>query len=101
MLSKTFEIRDRATFIAAIATRIDDFDNPLVRRCGYLSPSVLLCRLDGTGRVASSHYDWGDRTMHVAHNYIEQHWDALSDRAVIDVEFILGETQEIKASEST
>lgn len=39
------------------------------------------------------------RTFVVAHEYIEVHWDELESGAVIDVEFILGETKEAKVSE--
>jgi hypothetical protein len=35
-----------------------------------------------------------------AHQYIEQHWRELKDGDVIDVEFILGETDVKKTSEA-
>lgn len=37
--------------------------------------------------------------MWIAHNWIEQHVDELVDGAVVDVEFILGETTTPKRSE--
>ena len=108
MKTKTFEIRDRGTFIPAIATRIapedwnddaNEKDRYLMRRAGYRSPLVLLGRIDG-GIVP--HYDiheWNDRTYHVAHGFIEKSWDALESGAVVDVQFILGETDAPKISE--
>ena len=51
--------------------------------------------------VAYDCYGWpsNPRTYQVAHNYIATHWSALSDGDVIDVEFILGETDTRKTSE--
>lgn len=39
------------------------------------------------------------RTFTVAHEYLVKHFDELESGAVIDVEFILGETKEAKVSE--
>jgi len=36
-----------------------------------------------------------------AHKYIKEHWDELRSGSVVDVEFILGESKEPKASERT
>jgi hypothetical protein len=105
MIIKTFEIRDSGTFIPAIAIRIDrcleanDKEALLISRAGYGDePLVLLTRLDG-GKSCYDPYDWGDRTWHVAHKYIADNWDFLRSGDVIDVEFILGETERIKLSE--
>jgi hypothetical protein len=51
--------------------------------------------------VAYDCYDWpsSPRTIRVAHNYIQDHWQALADGDVIDVEFILGERPTKKTSE--
>jgi hypothetical protein len=35
-----------------------------------------------------------------AHHWIIEHWDELKDSDVVDVEFILGETQQPKVSEA-
>ena len=35
----------------------------------------------------------------MAHHYIIEHWDKLRDGDVVDVSFILGETQQPKVSE--
>ena len=44
---------------------------------------------------------WGGRTYPVAHDWIINHWDELLDGDVVDVEFILGETDVRKQSERT
>lgn len=51
------------------------------------------------GRAHYDPYDWGDRTWQVAHDYIARHWDELVDGAVVDVEYVLGETAEPKHPE--
>ena len=56
------------------------------------------------GRATNDPYEWvargmGERTMPVAHNWIIEHFDALSDGDVADVQFILGETEKPKVSE--
>ena len=123
--TKLLEIRDRNTFIPAIAiemisrpllgdssvsslTQCDTTSDHearryLLRRAGYADderhPTILLTHLDG-GRVAQCDvYAWGDRTWKVAHHYIEQHWHDLKDGDVICVEHILGERATPKVSE--
>ena len=106
MKSKTFEIRDSATFIPVLAVKIDAFAEPepdhyLLRRAGYGgTPCVIVVKLEGGGGYYDP-YDWpgGTRTMTVAHEYITQQFDNLETGAVVDVEFILGETPTEKQSE--
>lgn len=104
MRTKILELRDKATFIPVVAVKMmPDAANEryLLRRAGYSTdgnPLVLLTRADG-GKSAYDPYDWGDRTFHTAHLYIEEHWNELEDGDVVDVEFILGETKERKLSE--
>ena len=111
---KLVEVRDRATFIAAIAVRLlvdpalrDDEQRVaseifLLRRAGYAleqvtmnngqEPYVLFGYLDGAGQ--SLHYDpygWASRTMANAHKWLIEHWDDFDSGGVLDVEFILGE----------
>lgn len=107
--TKAFEIRDRATLIPVIATRLqsaDEQENWLMRRAGFsgYDAHVILCRMDCPDCNRSATYDphgWGGgaRTLPVAHQYIWSNWDDLSSGSVIDVEFILNETQEAKTSE--
>lgn len=117
MITKCFEVRDRMTFVPVLAVQMVPLcdGHPLIvgggesvarhylmRRCGYPTEppySVLLCRLDGSGKVAVDPYDWGDRTFTAAHDHITENFDALPDGAVVDVEHILGETAQRKRSE--
>lgn len=104
---KLFEIRDKATFIPAIAIRLTA-DHYLLYRAGWQSLSksstaplpILLAQIDsGHERMHSDVYAWASRTMQVAHSHIEENWDTLSSGQVIDVEYILGITQKPKQSE--
>lgn len=101
---KYFEIRDRATFIPAIAVNLIP-DNAqagyLMRRCGYdpTRPAIMLTRLAGETTASADFYHWRDRTMRVAHEYIYNHWDELTSGDVVDVEFALGEAPEPKVTE--
>jgi hypothetical protein len=102
---KFIEIRDKATFIPAVAIDMsltgNSYDDYLLRRAGYGAGMrcILLTRLDGGTKAYYDCYDWGDRTWKVAHNYIAEHWNDIADAEVIDVQFILGETIERKVSE--
>jgi hypothetical protein len=111
MISKTFEIRDSATFIPVLAVKLSpscEEDRFLLGRAGYgIQPEqqggyILLCKLDGgEGFCTCDPYAWpgGARTFKVAHDYLIRHFDELGSGAVVDVEFILGITKEPKKSE--
>ena len=114
MIAKALEIRDEGTFIAALAVDMNPTPNAhlktdweaqqyLLRRCGYPCdgrPNVILTRLDGNGQATNDYYEWGNRrTWRVAHQYIIEHWTELKDGDVVDVQFILGETNKLKVSE--
>lgn len=46
-------------------------------------------------------YDWGqNRSRHFAHKWLIEHFDEIESGAVVDVEFILGETKKPKLSEA-
>lgn len=106
MQTKAVEIRDRHTFIPAIATLLEAASEPeryLMARCGFPgngSHVVLTKLVDGS----SSHdpYRWpGDtRTMRIAHRWILDFFPELEDGAVVDVEWILGETPAPRESEA-
>lgn len=114
MIVKAFEIRDRGTFIPALAVKMVpepsdgaqyDRERYLLRRAGYgfADPIVLLCRMDADALVRQASYDpyaWGGRTFPVAHKHIIEHFDELESGAVVDVEFLLKETEQPKKSES-
>ena len=108
MLVKTLEIRDENTFIAVLAVDMNltlgesDARRYLLRRCGYPcngKPNILLTDLNANGYATNDPYHWSNRTMREAHHFITKHWHELTDGDVVDVEFILGETESPKVSE--
>lgn len=116
MRIKLFELRDSATFIPVFAFRTSAFGHELgcdptdqerwlLRRSGFGPDSdcIVLGRLECSGVDRNCSYDpysWqGARTFPVAHKYIAEHFDELPSGAVIDVQFILGETGAAKVSE--
>jgi len=111
MTSKTFEIRDRMTFIPVLAVQLGpggEADRYLLARSGYgCGPAeqaeyVLLVQINGGhGAAMSDPNEWGGRTMPVAHQYIKENFDSLASGAVVDVEFILGEKTLPSTSEAS
>lgn len=106
--TKLFEIRDNGTFISVLAIWLEsetDSGRYLLARSGYADnpypARIVVWRMDGgAGHATSNPYAWTDgRTMSVAHVYIKEHWDEIETGDVIDVEFILGETDIKKISE--
>ncbi len=103
--TKILELRDKATFIPILCTRVgarasgNSQENYLLRRAGFGGDDII--QLTSFNRAQSQHdqYEWGDRTYTVAHDYIEKNWDTIEPGQVIDVEFILGETTKPKVSE--
>lgn len=105
---KCLEIRDAAnTFIPVICIRPvpeNEAQRYLLRRDGYRGDDSERCiiMIDTQCRgVTYDPYDWtrDARTKGTAHNFIAEHWHELSDGDVIDVQFILRETDRPKASE--
>lgn len=111
MQCKTFEIRDRGTFIPALAVRLHpscERDRYLFGRAGFgpddstQGEYVALWQLDGGDAQCTSDpygHNGSQRTFATAHNYIIAHWDELPSGAVVDVQFILGEASQPKRSE--
>ena len=105
MKTKLFEIRDRGTFMPAMATLATGDDRHeqyllLSSGFGHISPLIILHFLE----LNEAHYDayhWGDRTRFTAHRYIQENWEKLTSGDVIDVEYILDETTEPKMSQRT
>jgi len=101
---KLLEIRDKATFMPMFAfTTASDLSeqNYLLRRAGFSPDSdlVMFGYLEGNSKAEYDPYSWGDRTKKVAHDYIQNNWHKIKNGDVIDVEFILGETEKPKTSE--
>ena len=100
MKLKLLEIRDRGTFIPALAIQVSGDDGYLMRRAGFNAPMVYLIQL-ATERCRYDPYHWDNgRTLGNAHLYIQDHFDALTDGQVIDVEYLLGERPTPKRSEA-
>ncbi len=102
---KVLEVRDEGTFIPVIClwpAPANEGQRYLLRRDGYSGTPQERCiiLIDAQCRGCSyDPYNWPNRTKQVAHNFIAENWDDLSDGDVIDVQFILGETTEKKTSE--
>lgn len=109
MITKTLEIRDEGTCIPILAIKLTpgcERDRYLLERAGYETRAkdqecyVQLCQINGgDGLSHCDPYKWHSRTMHYAHIYIKDNFDALEPGAVIDVEWILGLCDEPKESE--
>jgi hypothetical protein len=109
MTTKVVEIRDRATRISAVAIRLDPADEAeraTFGLSGYGTTAedqagyIILLRIDPVAAHADK-YDWSQsaRTMQVAHDHIERHFNGIESGDVIDVEFILGESHQVKRAE--
>lgn len=106
METKILEIRDSATFIPVLATRmrsIDTVENWYLCRTGYdpVGPPLVMVTPMGGGWSAYGPHKWtsGARTYPVAHKYIEENWESLKTGDVVCVETILGERDTPKISE--
>lgn len=98
MTTKFVEIRDRGTFVPALAFSIEGADHYLARRAGFGDRMIYLVVLNGE-KATYDPYHWDNRTYRVAHHWLSEHWDEIESGAVVDVEFILGERSEPKRSE--
>ncbi len=107
MQVKMLEIRDAGTFIPVMCIKpVPDNEarRYLLRRDGYScdqhDPIIIMIDAQCRG-VSFDPYDWPgeSRTKQVANNAIQENWETLRDGDVIDVQFILGETDKPKLSE--
>ena len=104
---KWLEIRDQATMIPAFAFTTAQFyepnDTALIRHAGFQIGAHHL--IVGRFHESDMNYDpfeWresGNRTMFEAHIWLTDHWAEVKSGDVIDVEFILCETERPKASD--
>lgn len=110
---KLFEVRDRATFMPVMAVKLatrDEREAYLLGRAGYareavegtadVEPYVILVTLVAV-EAEYDPFQWSTRarTLPAAHQHIIAHWDELKSGDVVDVEYVLGETQAPKVSE--
>jgi len=104
---KTLEIRDRATFIPVIAIRPgprNEAERYLWGRVGFGTTAARQEQYTLVGKIGIDelHYDprrWNNARMTEAHMYISRNWDAIENGQVIDIEYLLGETDKPKESE--
>ena len=105
MINKLIEIRDNATKINAMITKMVPTEmvnnnNPnkyfrnveykILRDSGYPiidNPLILLTELE-SGRSQYDPYKWDNNTMRSAHRYINHHFDEIPNGWVVDVETI-------------
>lgn len=106
MKSIILEVRDRGTLIPVMATYISDIngetveENKLISRAGYGHIGMTILTILESGKSSNDPFKWDEsRTMHNAHFYIHKNFNKLKSGDVIDVEFILGETNVKKKSE--
>lgn len=112
MQTKLFEVRDRMTFIPVMAIQLTSLrtaplllkEKYLLSRAGFGLTEMeqgeffVLIHLEGEKLTYEPHA-WGNRTMQEAHKYIRENWHLLMSGDVIDVEYILKETNNPKESE--
>lgn len=103
MITKRFEVRDRATMIPVIAISLQPSSSAEVQfnEAGGFGTGVGYCILIHVEGQQSSYdpYKWNNRTMFNAHQYIKEHFNELPDNSVVDVRVILGEAEEPAESE--
>lgn len=109
MTSKIIEILDRDTFIPALVIRLDtenEKEKYLLKRAGYgdiPKNYILLVEINGGyGLCSCDVYDWDSRSLRVALSYLykNDNFDRINPGEVIDIEYILGESEKEKESES-
>lgn len=110
MIAKLFEVRDAATFIPVLAVKLEptnESERYLLGCSGYgtknedQSKYIQVMKIaGGSSKSECSPSDWGgNRTMYEAHKYIEEKFDDLNTGDVIDVEYILGISQQPKITQ--
>lgn len=96
---KVIEVRDRATLIVMVATKVKN--SPLLRLCGFdrdCDP-VIINKLNGSFEAGIDQWTFqNDRTKEAVKHIIEN-FDSLQDRDVVDIEYILGEVTQPKVSQ--
>jgi len=105
---KMLEIRDKATFMPVMAIDVcaeSEEQKYLLSRAGFGTSGrgdyKIVIKMVGDITANYDEFSWGNgaRTMPIAHKHIRDYWDDLNDGDVVDVEFILGETESKKVSE--
>lgn len=97
MQVKILEVRDEATLIPMLCIDLNP-DNQeqryYLRRLGHPcdgTPNIGITHLNADRTFNNDPWSWRDRTYHVAHEYILNHWRELENGDVVDVRAILNE----------
>ena len=103
METKLLEIRDIGTRIMVICTKLqgeDITEKTMLKSAGFspISRSILLVPMPSC-KARYDPFELKDRTYFTAHRYIAYRWDKLQTGDVIDVEYILKETDKVKKAE--
>ena len=99
--TKIFEIRDVATTCVALCTRVPSGtvrEQRMFRHQGF-GHNLVNMQVLNKDMVTHDPFKWGDRTFKTAHMFIQEKWTTLSSTMVIDVQYILGETNKPKESD--
>lgn len=110
---KLIEVRDEGTTMPVIAIQpnpLTDAEVWAYGRTGYgleasdMRQYVLVAPLHaGSGLLTCDPYKHPGapqvRTLFIAHKYIKKHWAELASGDVVDVQFILGETEAPKVTD--
>jgi hypothetical protein len=96
---KLLEVRDAGAFIPVLAVRLSPSDpaqEHLLCCAGHQGrrTRVLMTPLVGGDVAEFDPRAWGNQTLCLAHQYITQLWDSLSDGDVVDTAWIAGERLE-------
>ena len=106
--AKIFEVRDRCTLMAVLATKLtsgNSKERQLAHREGFFGGGpnmVIVTKLNNLHTYCDPYTCESEevgRTMSVAMQYIQAGFETLQSGEVIDVEFILKETAQPKESE--
>ena len=95
--TKIFEIRDDATCIPVLATKMigkTERQKKLLRRVGFDEYPLIQVTHIEDHQSSWYAFDWPNRTMNAAHREIQEKFDDLRDGQVIDVRVYLGEQAE-------
>lgn len=103
METKLIEVRDIMTTVVVLAVRMtasDKRERKLIAREGFNTayPLVIFHPLSRT-KATWNLYDWNDRTFQAAHSELQLKWDLYNSGDVLDVEYVLGETDTPKESD--
>lgn len=101
---KLLEIRDSGTMMPCMAVKLSHRtveESWLLRRAGFGYGEYVLFHPLTLNEINYDVYSWrrGARTVPEAHKYVLENWDNLKSGDVVDVEFILKETEAKKVSE--